>query len=130
MSTPEEYPKEETDNPSPNTAISPNTVMSPKEVEEYEKAKVELFINLFHKRETYYKRWFTVTGKHFTCLSRFSIESRKYETDMDDVIKKCDNSTMRRKKEFAGMYHFDLDEDGYFSFLQGLDYLVKPSISE
>ncbi|RAO68342.1 uncharacterized protein BHQ10_004354 [Talaromyces amestolkiae] len=107
---------------------SPDTVLGPEEVEAFSKAKDKLFITLYRKRATYFKRWLRVTDRYFTALEEHDRTIENIQRNfIDDVIDKYAMRIEHRKERFKNKFRHAVSDDGKtLPFLNGMDLLIWP----
>ncbi|OKL61864.1 hypothetical protein UA08_02501 [Talaromyces atroroseus] len=130
MPTPEGPSEEE------NNASSPETVLSPEEVQEIEAEKRELYIYIFHKRESYWKDWLKYTHRYFALEARLPEgpdRTRRQgicERNIEKIINAYKERTRKRKEKFVEKWPYGLDTNECLPFLDGMDLLVKAQTQE
>lgn len=110
---------------------SPETVLGAEDIKAFSEAKNKLFITLYRRRATYFKRWRIVTMRYFTTLENLNPPSegtlKKLTDDVNDVIEKYAARTERRRENFKASFRHAVSDDGKtIPFLKGMDVLIWP----
>ncbi|PCH00135.1 Hypothetical protein PENO1_047940 [Penicillium occitanis (nom. inval.)] len=107
---------------------SPQSVLSAEEVKQWNRARDELFIQIYRRRGVYFQRWREVTLKYFAAIDKGMENAKKvHENNIADVIERYANKIKKRRDKFIKSYSYELvNDDGTLSYLDGLDKLVKP----
>lgn len=107
---------------------SPETVLGPEEVKAFTKAKDKLFITLYRKRATYFKRWLRVTDRYFTALEQKDRTIEDIQRNfINDVIEKYAKRIEHRKERFKQKFQHAVSDDGKtIPFLNDMDVLIWP----
>ena len=107
---------------------SPQSVLSAEEVKQWNRARDELFIQIYRRRGVYFQRWREVTLKYFAASDKGVENAKKvHENNIADVIERYANKIKKRRDKFIKNYSYELvNGDGTIPYLDGLDKLVKP----
>lgn len=107
---------------------SPQSVLSAEEVKQWNRARDELFIQIYPKRKVYFQRWREVTLKYFAASDKGMETAKKDQEDnIADVIERYANRIKKKRDKFIKSYSYELvNGDGTLPYLDGLDKLVKP----
>jgi hypothetical protein len=124
MSTPEGSTEEDKD------ASTPETVLGPDQVREIDHDKRELYILIFRKRESYWEDWLKYTERYFELEQGPESSARtkrmeQCERNIDKIINAYKRRTTRKKKMFTEKWPYELVNNEFFPFLDGMDILVK-----
>lgn len=107
---------------------TPNTILGPEETLKYKEAQENLFLYVYKKRETYFKRWRKVTLRYFDAVEKNSTEGKEKQTKaIEEAIQKYSDRIKERKEKFLTKFPFTItDANNGIVFLEGMDILVFP----